>query len=137
MTQNQLSWNVLLHCCNAIGQLCLSSPGALSTRQKFRFEISENLRARWKDTIQLHRPDPSHCPFGYCSFKQDTKERYWGQQFCQMERDISVRLTKMTRRVKVATFKAGPEYSNSFDVPPKFPEFEVDGKAPPVTVVAL
>ena len=27
--------------------------------------------------------------------KQDTKERYWGQQFCQMERDISVGLTDL------------------------------------------
>ena len=137
MTPSQLSWNVLLHCCNAIGTLCLSSPRALSIRQKFLFEISENLRARWKDTFQLHRPDPSHCSFVYCSFKQDTKERYWGRQFCQMERDISVRLTEMTRPVKVATFKAGPEYSDPFDVPPKFPEFWVEGKASPVTVVAL
>ena len=31
---------------------------------------------------------------------KDTKERYWGQQFCQMERDISVRPTEMTRPVK-------------------------------------
>ena len=41
------------------------------------------------------------CAFGYCSCKQGTKERYWGQQFCQMERDISVRPTEMTRPVKV------------------------------------
>ena len=32
---------------------------------------------------------------------KDTKERYWGQQFCQMERDISVRPTEMTRPVGV------------------------------------
>ena len=40
--------------------------------------------------------------------KKDTKERYWGQQFCQnvMERDISVRPIEMTRLVKVC-----PEYS--------------------------
>ena len=44
----------------------------------------------------------------------------------KMERDISVRLTNMTRPVKVATFKAGPEYSGPFDVPPKLPEFWVD-----------
>ena len=30
-----------------------------------------------------------------------TKERYWGQQFCQMERDISVRPTEITGAVKV------------------------------------
>ena len=34
-----------------------------------------------------------------CSCKQDTKERYWGQQFWQMETDISVRPTEMTRLV--------------------------------------
>ena len=28
------------------------------------------------------RPDPSHRAFGYYSCKQDTKERYWRQQFC-------------------------------------------------------
>ena len=45
-----------------------------------------------------------------CSWKQNTKERYWGQQFRQMESDISVRPTEITRPVEVA-FKAGPEYS--------------------------
>ena len=38
--------------------------------------------------------------FGYCSCKQDTKERYWGKQFCLMETDISVRPTEMTGLVK-------------------------------------
>ena len=55
---------------------------------------------------------------------QNTKERYWEQQFWQMESDISVRPTEITRSVKVA-FKAGPEYSGRtkpkwfvpFDVP--------------------
>ena len=57
-------------------------------------------RAQWNSTFQLQRPDPSHCAFGYCSCKQDTKEQYWGQQFCQMERDFSVQPTEMTRPVK-------------------------------------
>ena len=35
------------------------------------------------------------------SCKQDRKERYWGQQFWQMERDSSVRPTEMTRPVTV------------------------------------
>ena len=35
------------------------------------------------------------------SCKQDRKARYWGQQFWQMERDISVRPTEMTRPVTV------------------------------------
>ena len=45
-------------------------------------------RAQWNGTFRLHTPDPSHRTFGYCSCKQETKERYWGQQFCQMERAI-------------------------------------------------
>ena len=36
----------------------------------------------------------------YCSCKQDTKERQWRQQFCQMERDILVHQTEITRPVK-------------------------------------
>ena len=75
--------------------------GALSIQQKFRFEISEISRAQWSCTFRLHRPDPSHHAFGYCSCKQDTKERYCGQQFCEIERDISVPPTEMTRLVKV------------------------------------
>ena len=51
--------------------------------------------------IPVHRPDPSHRLFGYCSCKQDTKEQYWEQQFCQIERVISVQLTEMTRPAKV------------------------------------
>lgn len=50
---------------------------------------------------ELYRPDPSHCAFAYCSCKGDTKERYWGQQFCQVERDILVRPTEITGPVKV------------------------------------
>ena len=71
----------------------VGSSGALSIEQKFGFEISEISRAQWSCTFRLHRSDPSHRAFGYCSCKQDAKERHWGQQFCQMERDISVRRT--------------------------------------------
>ena len=74
---------------------------ALSIQQKFRFEISEIPRAQWKSTFRLPRPDPSYGAFGYCSCKRDTNERYWGQQFCQMERDISVRPTEISGPVKV------------------------------------
>ena len=42
----------------------------------------------WNGTFRLQRPDPSHHAFGYCTFKQDTEEQYWGQQFGQMEKDI-------------------------------------------------
>ena len=75
-------------------------PRALSIQQKFRFEFSEIPRPQWNGTFRLHRRDPSLRAFGYCSCKQDTKERYWGQQFCQTETDISVRPTEMTRLVK-------------------------------------
>ena len=73
-----------------------SNRGVLSIQHKFRFEISEILRAQWNGTFRLHRPNPSHRAFGYCSFKQDTKERYWRQQFCEMKRDVSVWPTEMT-----------------------------------------
>ena len=50
----------------------------LYIQQKFQFEISEISCAQWNGTFRLHRPDPSHRAFGYCSYKQDTKEQYWG-----------------------------------------------------------
>ena len=40
---------------------------ALSTRQKFWFEISEIPRVQWNGTFRFHRPDPGHRTFGYCS----------------------------------------------------------------------
>ena len=77
-----------------------------SIQQEFRLEISEIARAQWNGTFRLHRPVPNHRVFGYCSCKQYTKQRYWGQQFCQMEGDISVRPDQS----KCTTFKAGLEY---------------------------
>ena len=83
-----------------------------------------------------HRPDPIHRAFD-SSCKKDTKQRYWGQQFYQMERDISVRPTEITGPVKAkwTTFKAGPEYSGRTKskwlmYQSKFPEFRVEWKAP-------
>ena len=73
---------------------------SLSIQQKFRFEISEIPLARWNGTFRSQRPEPSHRAFGYCSCQQDATDRYRGQQFCQMKRDISVRPTEMTRKVK-------------------------------------
>ena len=70
-------------------------------QKKFLLEISEISRAQWNYSFRLHRPDTSCRAFGYCSCKQETKDRYWRQQFCQMEREISVRSTEMTRLVKV------------------------------------
>ena len=82
-------------------KLYLGALWVLSIQQKFRFEISEIQLAQWSCTFRLHRPDPSHRAFGYCSCKQDTKERYREKQFGQMERDISVRPTEITGPVKV------------------------------------
>ena len=48
---------------------------------KIWFEISEISCAQWNGTFPLDRPNPSHHAFGYCSRKQETKKRYWGQQF--------------------------------------------------------
>ena len=63
--------------------------------------------------------------FGYCSCKQDTKERYWGKQFCQMERKFRSDRQKWPDWSKRTTFKPGLEYSGRtkpkwsvpFDVP--------------------
>ena len=79
---------------------------ALSIQFMFRFEISEIPCAQWNGTFWLHRPNPSHCVFGYCSCKEDTKEWHWGQQVCRMERDISVQSTEITRPVKVDHLKS-------------------------------
>ena len=78
----------------------LASSWALCIPQKLRFEILEISRAQWSGTFRLHRPDPSHRAFGYYSCMQDTKGRYWEQQFGQMERHISIRPTEMTRLLK-------------------------------------
>ena len=75
------------------------APSAI--KHKFQFEILEISHGQWNGTFRLHRADPSHHAFGYYSRKQDAKEGYWGQQFSQIETDISVRPTEMTRPVKV------------------------------------
>ena len=74
--------------------------GYFPINKNLRFEISEIPLSQWHGTFRLRRPNPSHIAFGYCSCKQDTKERYWGRQVCQMEREISVQPTEMTRLVK-------------------------------------
>ena len=58
--------------------------GPLSIQQKFLSEILEIPRAQWNGAFRLHRLK---------------------QQFCRMERDISVQLPKMTRPVKVDHLK--------------------------------
>ena len=125
--------------------------------KKTWFEISEIPRAHWNGTFRLHRPDISHRVFGYCSCKQDKKERHWGQQFWQRALSRLVKISgisgsavngtrfvdsshwkiprksgkfrpKWPDRSKGITFKAGPEYSGRNQ--PTFPEFWVEWKAP-------
>ena len=98
-------------------------PVVLSISRKFWLGVVRNSSLS-NGTFQLHRPNPSHCAFGYSPCKQDTGEWYWKQQFCQMERDISV-------WSKWITFKGGAWYSSQtkpkwpvpFDFQPKFLEF--------------
>ena len=62
-------------------------------------------KATWSTLFQELRPPPPpphhHHHHHPRSRLYDTKEEYWGQKFCQMERDISVPPTEMTRPVKV------------------------------------
>ena len=71
-----------------------------------------HLRAQWNGTFRLHRPDPSNSAFGHCSCKKDAKERHWGQQFCQMERDISeIFRPEWANRSKWTKLRGGPQCS--------------------------
>ena len=98
------------------------SAAALSIQQKFWFEISKIPRAQWNGSFRSHRPVPSHRVFAYCSCcKQDTKERYRGQQFFQMERGFLVGPTEMSGLVKVndlqrrsQIFRSGRKRNGSF-----------------------
>ena len=46
-----------------------------------RFKSSDIPRAQWNGAFRLHSPEPNHLAFGFCSCKQNTKERCWVQQF--------------------------------------------------------
>ena len=97
-----------------------------------------NIRTQWIGTFRLHRPDPSHRAFGYCSCNQDTGEQYWEQQFCQMERDISVLTTEMIKPVKEDHLQSWSRMFRSDQIKtvysmlyqPKISEFWVERKAP-------
>ena len=92
-------------------------------------------------TLRLHRPDPSHRTFGYCSCKQDTKERHWGQQFCQLEKDISVwpngqsgPPSKLVPNIPVGPNRSGQFYLISNQ---NIRNFGLNGKRPMSTRVVL
>ena len=92
--------------------------------------MSEITCAQWNGTLWLHRTDPSHCALDHCSCGQDTKEQYWGQKFCQMERDISVR-DNWTGQSGL-NILVGPNQNGLFHLmyQAKFLKFFVEWKAP-------
>ena len=101
----------------------IRTPGPLSIQQKFRFEISEISLVQWNGTFRLYRPDPSHRTVGFCSRKQDTKERYWGQQLGHFGPTDLQRWSTICGRIEPKGFVL-------FDFQPKFPEFWAEWKAP-------
>ena len=69
----------------------------------------------------------------------DTKERYWGEQFCQVERDISGPTDRNDQTGQgrppsklVPNIPVGPNRNGPFHLmyQLKFPEFGVEWKAP-------
>ena len=69
-----------------------------------------------------------YIPVGYCSCKQDTKERYWGQHFVKWKGSFRSDQLKWPDQSRWTTFKADPEHSGRtkpkwsvpFDVPTEF-----------------
>ena len=69
-----------------------------------------------------------YIPVGYCSCKQDTKERYWGQHFVKWKWSFRSDQLKWPDQSNWTTFKDDPEYSDRtkpkwsvpFDVPTEF-----------------
>ena len=112
--------------------------GALSIQRKFRFEISEISGAQWTCTFRLDRPDPSHRAFGYCSCKQDTKERHWTTilsngkgHFGPTDRNDQTGQSGPSSKL-VPNIPVGPNGNGPFHLvyQPKFPELWVEWKAP-------
>ena len=100
-----------------------------------------NSTYQWNGTLRLHRPDPSHRALGYCSCKQDTKERHWGQQFCQLEKDISVWPNGQSGPPSklVPNIPVGPNRSGQFCLisNQNIRNFGLNGKRPMSTRVVL
>ena len=91
----------------------MNSCRAHSIQQKFWFGISDISRAQWNGA------DPSHRAIGYCSYKQDTKERYRGQQFCHWSNN------------PVGSSRNGPFHLISYG---NFQNFGLNGKPPLVNL---
>ena len=107
--------------------------GAFHSTKYSGLKISKVRCAHWNGAFRMQRPDPSHRTFGYCSCKQEAKERYWTHQFRQMERDISVRLTEISEpskaipNIPVGTNRNGPFHLISNR---NFRNFGLNGKRP-------
>ena len=95
---------------------------------RFRFPV-------WRNFGKFHVPngtlysnctDPNQVTnlLVFCSFKQDRKERYWGQQFCQMERDIRSDQSGAPSKL-VLSIPVGSNRNGLFHLmyQPKFPDF--------------
>ena len=107
--------------------------GAFHSTKYSGFEISKVPRAHWNGAFRLQRPDPSHRTFGYCSCKQEAKERYWTHQFRQMESDILVRLTEISEPSKVIpNIPVGKNRNGPFHLISNrnFRNFGLNGKRP-------
>ena len=76
---------------NSLALPCNPRWSFLYVKDTGRFPFSKNFG---NSACPKTRPKPPRV------WLQNTKERYWGQQFCQMERDISVRPTEITGPVK-------------------------------------
>ena len=77
-------------------------------REDFSSEVARVARAQVRNATLLLKycrlkifEQKRDCSKTNGSWKREIKERYLGQELCQMERDISVRLSEMTRPVKV------------------------------------
>ena len=112
-------------------------PRALFIQQEFLFKISEIPLAQWNGAFRLHRPDPSHRAFGYCSYKQDTKKAILGTtilsngrgHFGPTDRNDQTGQSwppsKLVQNIPVGPNRNGPYH---LVYQPKFREFWVERK---------
>ena len=73
----------------------------LSIQQKFRLKLQKFHVPNIHSCCTVPTQATAHLFIVHINCQQDTEEQYWGQQFCQMERDILVWPAKITRLVKV------------------------------------
>ena len=103
--------------------------GRFPLKKKFRFEISEISRAQRNGTVHSGYTDPTQATARLVIVLVSR-----GQQFCQMEGDISVRPTGQRRPPSklVPNIPGGPNRNGLFHMmyQPKFPKFGVECKAP-------